>query len=68
MRALNRVKARITRLNRYYNLPTELWARAFEFYANDKKLLEDKAPKIFNAIENWKLRIENYGNTSCLIL
>ena len=37
-KALRRVNAKIARLNRYYNMPTELFARTLETYftANDK--------------------------------
>ena len=45
-RMLNRINSRINRLNRYYNSPTELFARGFELYVTDKKRLSIVAPKV----------------------
>lgn len=50
-RTLKRLNARITRLNKYYNQPTELFARAFELYVTDKKLLSNIAPTVLNIFE-----------------
>jgi hypothetical protein len=47
MRALKRVHSKISRMNKYYNLPTELFARSFELYVSNSSLLEKIAPKIF---------------------
>lgn len=47
-RALNNINSRISRLNRYYNSPTELLARSWEYYIVDKDLVQKKAPGILN--------------------
>lgn len=45
-RFLKRINSRISRLNRYYNSETELFARCLEVYFTNRKLLEIKAPNI----------------------
>ena len=43
-RYINRVSSRINKLNRYYNQPSELWARFFELYFTDKTKVYKIAP------------------------
>ncbi len=45
-RAIKRINSRISRLNRYYNSPTELFARAFELYVSDRGRLAKIAPDV----------------------
>ena len=47
-RELRRINSRITKLNKYYNLPTELFARSFELFVDNSDALKLKAPTIFN--------------------
>lgn len=49
---LNRINSKIYRLNRYYNSPTELFARSFETYITNKDLLRSKAPKLTEYYDN----------------
>ena len=51
-RYLKRVNSKISRLNRYYNSPTELFARAVENYFINKELLYQKAPNTLKILEN----------------
>ena len=51
-RALKRVKSRMSRMNKYYNSPTELIARAIEMYIFNRETVYQKAPKVFLEIEN----------------
>lgn len=46
-RALKRINARISRLNKYYNSLTELFARTFELYVTKPELLKVIAPRIY---------------------
>lgn len=50
-RALKRVNSKICRLNKYYNAPTELFARSFELYVSDKKRLKTIAPLVYDRYE-----------------
>lgn len=50
-RALNRLSSRISKLNRYYNSTTELFARSFELYATDPVKLKKIAPRISQQYE-----------------
>lgn len=43
---LNRINSRISRLNKYYNSPTELFARSIETYILDKEVFRKKAPNL----------------------
>ena len=58
-RALKKINAKISRLNKYYNSPTELFARSFELYISDSELLKTKAPLVYKyyqkALENNKI-------------
>ncbi len=46
-RALRRVNSRISKLNRYYNSPGELFARCIEMYYTNKETVAVKAPNIY---------------------
>jgi len=50
-RHLRKINNRINKLNKYYNSPTELFARAFEFFVINRKLMEEKAPITYKNIE-----------------
>lgn len=50
-RALKRINSKIARLNRYYNLPTELFARSFELYISEPLVLKNVSPRIFFTYE-----------------
>ncbi len=59
-RALKRVNSRINRLNKYYNSPTELFARALEIYITDRNTFIQKAPELVKYFDNSELsQIEN---------
>lgn len=45
-RALSRLNKRISKLNQYYNNPSELFARFVELYYTDKTLVEKIAPNL----------------------
>ena len=51
-RQLRRCNSKIARLNKYYNTPTELFARSIEFYFLDKEKMKQKAPNLFNNIDS----------------
>ena len=51
-RMIGRINARISKLNRYYNNPTELFARFFQFYCEDKEAAENFAPTATARFEN----------------
>ena len=42
----------MSRMNKYYNSPTELIARAIEMYIFNRETVYQKAPKVFLEIEN----------------
>ncbi len=46
-RCLNRVNAKISKLNRYYNSPSELLARSFEYFIFKPEYMKQKTPKLF---------------------
>lgn len=48
-RALQRINTRINRLNKYYNSPTELFARAFELLITNEEKLLSLAPNVHKA-------------------
>lgn len=50
-RALKRINARISRLNRYYNSNAELFARAFELYFTNSERVMELAPNVYNSFE-----------------
>lgn len=43
-----KINARINKLNKYYNQPSELWARFFELFFTDELLARKIAPNICN--------------------
>lgn len=47
-RNLKRINSKITRLNKYYNAPTELFARSLETYITQKELFAKKAPNLLH--------------------
>jgi hypothetical protein len=53
-RALKKIHSKITRLNKYYNSPTELFARSFELYISNPEILKTKAPNVYNFYKNIK--------------
>lgn len=46
-RALNNLNSRISRLNKYYNSPTELFARSIEAFILNKEYFSAKAPLLY---------------------
>lgn len=50
-RYLKRINSRISRLNKYYNSPTELFARAMEMYVFNRDKVFQKAPEFFSIVE-----------------
>ena len=42
------INSKIQRLNRYYNSPTELFARSIETYILDSENFAKKAPNLWN--------------------
>lgn len=69
-RALRKIDAKISRLNRYYNAPTELFARAFEMFIGDKARLESIAPLVAKAfeeaLESRKIKMLNGFVNNCI--
>ena len=51
-RALKRINSKISKLNRYYNSKTELFARAIELYISDKDTFKNKAPILYDKLAN----------------
>lgn len=51
-RYLKRINSRINRLNKYYNSPTELFARALEIYLTNKEECTRKAPNLTKYLDN----------------
>ncbi len=58
-RALKRVNSKINKLNKYYNSPTELFARSFEMYITDKDRLFKIAPNIYQSYEDMLFQNKN---------
>jgi hypothetical protein len=56
---LNNINSKISRLNKYYNSPTELMARSWEYYFTNKEGFKNTAPllviKYDNIIKNNKI-------------
>ena len=50
-RAWRRINSKISKINRYYNSKTELFARFFEYYITDYSVLERKAPNALKRFE-----------------
>lgn len=61
-RHLKRINSKIARLNKYFNSPSELFARAFEMYIANKNQLKELAPRTFAIFE------ENYKKPKILEL
>lgn len=51
-RALKRINSKISRLNKYYNAATELFARSLEMYISNPYLLKEIAPTVFSIYED----------------
>ena len=51
-RNLNRINSKISRLNRYYNSPTELLARSFEYFIFEPDKMKLLTPKLYEYYEN----------------
>ena len=51
-RRLKRINSRISRLNKYYNSPTELFARSLEMYICNPDLMLKKAPLLKQTFDN----------------
>lgn len=45
-RQLARINSKINRLNKYYNQPSELWARFFDLFFTNREAVEKLAPSI----------------------
>lgn len=54
---LNRINSRINRLNRYYNSPTELFARTMEAYVFDKENFKQRAPRLMQNLDLSKVPV-----------
>lgn len=50
-RALRRLLSKISRLNKYYNAPSELFARGVEMYFTNRSMMENKAPNILKMFD-----------------
>lgn len=51
-RNLNRINNKISRINRYYNSPTELLARSFEYYWFNPEYTKKNTPNLYNYYTN----------------
>lgn len=51
-RELKRLNSKISRINKYYNSPTELFARAFTIYLTDREQMRKIAPNTAAFVEN----------------
>ena len=49
---MKRINSKISKLNRYYNSKTELFARAIELYISDKDTFKNKAPILYDKLAN----------------
>ena len=47
-RLTRRINSKISRLNRYYNSPTELLARSFEYFVTKNETMKTRSPKLYN--------------------
>ena len=61
-RRLKRINSKISRLNKYYNSPTELFARSFELYVTNQNKLKELAPKVY------KMYLENFTSLKVPLL
>jgi len=46
-RQLNRINGKISRLNKYYSAPSELFARSLEYYVINPEYMKTKTPRLF---------------------
>ena len=58
-RVLKRLHSKISRLNKYYNNPSELIARSFEYYVTNPEFMKIKTPKLYDYYKNF---IQNNNN------
>lgn len=65
-RCLKRINSRISRLNNYYNNPSELFARFIELYYTDKQTAEKIAPSACNKFRESKIEYFDKLNQICL--
>lgn len=59
LRSLKRLKSRVSALNKYYNTPTELFARSFEAFIYEENYLKENSPIIFNCYKNFTTKNNN---------
>lgn len=57
-RRLKRINSKISRLNRYYNSPSELFARSVEYFVLQPEYMEQKTPKLFEYYTNELCKID----------
>ena len=50
-RFLKKINSKISRINRYYNSPTELFARAFTMYVTNKTFMQNNAPNVLHKLD-----------------
>ncbi|MCQ2744199.1 MAG: hypothetical protein MJ230_05325 [bacterium] len=60
-RNLRRINSKISKLNKYYNSPTELIARSFEYFIFNPNIMQEITPKLFdfyklNSIKNPQIK------------
>ena len=51
-RIYRKISSKISKLNRYYNKPSELLARSFEKYVFDEDYVKKEAPLVYNNYKN----------------
>ncbi len=52
---ITKINAKINKMNKYYNQPSELWARFFELYYTDKNTTQSIAPNLTEKFMNSNL-------------
>ena len=50
-RELKRLNSRINKYNRYYNSPTELFARSMELYVQDREYFKKNYPELYKKLD-----------------
>jgi len=62
-RRLNSINNKISRLNKYYNAPSELLARSFEYYVFEPNTMKQKTPNLYlyynHLLEHKNIKILN---------
>ena len=58
-RLLKRLRTRVSTLNKYYNTPTELFARSFEAFIYEENYLKENSPIIYNCYKKFTKKINN---------